>query len=103
MTRRISRAVTPVLSGGSVLAALVALALTAAPIFAVGPGDGPGPTPGPGPGPVQPPTPPPVTPGDVPEINPGAAVGALVLLVGGTLLLTDRLRRRNSPQPDRIA
>jgi hypothetical protein len=85
--------------------ALVTLALASSPLFAVGPGNGPGGGGGgAGGGGEEPiPTPVPVTPGDVPEINPGAAVSALILLAGGTLLLTDRVRRRNSPRPDRAA
>jgi len=41
-----------------------------------------------------PPSPPPRQ--GVPEINPGSAIGALALLGGGMLVLTDRLRRRSS-------
>jgi hypothetical protein len=33
-------------------------------------------------------------PPPVPEINPGSMVGAIALLAGGLLLLTDHLRRR---------
>lgn len=86
--------------------ALITLALASSPLFAVGPGDGLG---GGGGGEggsegEQPaPSPVPVTPGDVPEINPSTAVSALILLAGGTLLLTDQVRRRNSPRPDRVA
>jgi hypothetical protein len=32
--------------------------------------------------------------GVVPEIDPGSMAGALTLLVGGTLMLTDRFRRK---------
>jgi hypothetical protein len=39
-----------------------------------------------------PPSPPP--PGQVPEIDPGAMGGAITLLSGGVLLLTNRLRRK---------
>ena len=39
-----------------------------------------------------PPTPPP--PGKVPEIDPGAMGGAITLLSGGVLVLTNRLRRK---------
>jgi len=84
-----------------VCAAVAALALLASPIFAVGPGGGPVQEPPGGGGQNPGPTPP--SQADVPEINPGAAVGALVLLAGSTLLLTDRLRRRHSPQTDRAA
>lgn len=31
---------------------------------------------------------------DVPEIDPGSMASALTLLVGGTLMLTDKLRRK---------
>lgn len=105
MSRWLFRAISRVLRGQSVAAALVALALTAAPLFAVGPGDGPGAGGGGGPGGGEQPVPttPPVSPGDVPEINPSSAVGALVLLVGGTLLLTDRMRRRSSVRAERSA
>lgn len=70
-------------------AAIALVALTAAPAFAVGPGGGPtgggggGGTGGHSGG-----------GGTVPEINPNAAVAALTLLGGMTLILTDRLRRR---------
>jgi hypothetical protein len=71
--------------------AIALVALTAAPALAVGPGGGPtggggggtggvGGTSGGG--------------GTVPEINPSAAVAALTLVGGMTLILTDRLRRR---------
>lgn len=82
--------------------ALITLALASSPLFAVGPGDGLGGGGG-GEGEQPAPSPVPVTPGDVPEINPSAAASALILLAGGTLLLTDRVRRRNSPRPDRAA
>jgi hypothetical protein len=32
--------------------------------------------------------------GGVPEIDPGSAMGALAMLSGGLLMLTDRLRRK---------
>jgi hypothetical protein len=76
--------------------AVTAFALTAAPALAVGPGGGPtgggGGTPNPQQGGGG-------TGGsgggvNVPEINPNAAVAALTLLGGMTLILTDRLRRR---------
>jgi hypothetical protein len=38
--------------------------------------------------------PPPLQGQSVPEINPGSAVTALGLLVGGVLMVTDRLRRK---------
>ena len=77
---------------------LTVLALTTTPLLAVGPGGGPkgggggGPTPvgqsggGGGGG------------GAVPEINANAAAAALTLLGGMTLILTDRLRRRQLAQ-----
>ena len=88
---------------GTVLAPLmtvVLFGLTASPGFAIGPGSGP-----PGGEGGNPPTLPPENPPGtdsgpppstqpVPEINAGSAVAALVLLVGGTLILTDRTRRR---------
>jgi hypothetical protein len=39
-----------------------------------------------------PPSPPP--PGHVPEIDPGSMAGALTLLSGGVLMLTNRIRRK---------
>jgi len=74
--------------------ALAALAIGAVPAMAVGPGGGPtggggspNPTGGGGGGTGG-------GGGNVPEINPNAAVAALTLLGGMTLILTDRLRRR---------
>ena len=65
--------------------ALMVFLLLASPGFAIGPGGGGsgvgGETLGGG-------------SADTPEINPSAAIGVLTLLVGGTLILTDRLRRR---------
>jgi hypothetical protein len=54
-----------------------------------GPGPGPDPDPDPGPGP---------NPGEqpIPEIDPGSLLGALTLLLGGLLIMTDPLRRRQS-------
>jgi hypothetical protein len=82
--------------------ALITLALGAAPALAVGPGGGPSGGGGGSPNPQQ---------GgggtgggggggggNVPEINPNAAVAALTLLGGMTLILTDRLRRRQLAQ-----
>lgn len=105
MNQRLLRSFARIVRIRSAAIALVASALTAAPLLAVGPGDGPGTGGGSGPGGGEQPVPntPPVSPGDVPEINPGAAVGALVLLISGTLLLTDRHRRRNTLQTDRSA
>ena len=86
-------------------AGLVGFVLTSGPGFAIGPGSGPGGgsggkggkgppidlPPGTGGGGTLPP-PPPGKP--IPELSPGATASALVLLTGGTLILTDRLRRR---------
>jgi hypothetical protein len=80
--------------------ALAALAIGAVPAMAVGPGGGPtgggsggspNPTGGGGGGTGG-------GGGNVPEINPNAAVAALTLLGGMTLILTDRLRRRQLAQ-----
>lgn len=84
-------------------AGLVGVFLTASPLLAVGPGVGPGggggkggkggkgiPGPGGGGGGGTP---------IIPEISRGTAASALALLAGGTLILTDRLRRR-SGSPD---
>jgi hypothetical protein len=79
-------------------AAIALVALTAGPALAVGPGGGPTPTGGGG-----------GTGGSggggggggggtVPEINPNAAVAALTLVGGMTLILTDRLRRRRATE-----
>jgi hypothetical protein len=79
---------------------LTALALTAGPVLAVGPGGGPTGGGGSGGGGL---TPNPTGGGGgggsggggaVPEINPSAAAAAFTLLGGMTLILTDRLRRR---------
>ena len=95
-------------------AVLVGFVLTTAPGFAIGPGSGPGGGPGggdkggggkiiippggpPGGGGSGPP------PQPIPEISPGSAVGALMLLAGGTLILADRFRRRSSPSASPIA
>jgi hypothetical protein len=83
------------------LASIVGFALTASPGFAIGPGGGPGPGSGGGKGPGIPPPgtggggPPSTQP--IPEISPGAAASALLLVTGGTLILTDRFRRRHAP------
>src|SRR5262245_10825863 len=80
--------------------ALVSLAVGAAPALAVGPGGGPtggggggggtkGGSSGGGGGGGG---------GTVPEINPNAAAAALTLLGGMTLILTDKLRRRQLAQ-----
>jgi len=75
-----------------VLVSLTALALMATPVLAVGPGGGPkgggggGGTGGGGGG------------GAVPEINANGATATLTLLGGITLILTDRLRRRQLAQ-----
>jgi hypothetical protein len=78
-------------------AGLVGVVLSASPLFAVGPGVGPGGgggkggkgkgIPGPGGGGGGTPI--------IPEISRGTAASALALLAGGTLILTDRLRRRS--------
>src|SRR5262245_24785634 len=74
-------------------AAFALVVLTAAPALAVGPGGGPtgggggGGTGGHGGGGGG-------TGGTVPEINPNAAVAALTVVGGMTLILSDRLRRR---------
>jgi hypothetical protein len=73
-------------------AAIALVALTAAPALAVGPGGGPtGGGGGGGTGGVGGQS---GGGGTVPEINPTAAVAALTLVGGMTLILTDRLRRR---------
>jgi hypothetical protein len=74
-------------------AAIALVALTAAPALAVGPGGGPsGGGGGGGTGGVGGQS----GGGTVPEINPNAAVAALTLIGGMTLILTDRLRRRRA-------
>ena len=67
--------------------AAIVLALSASPVLAVGPGGGTGGGGGGGSGGGG-------GGGNVPEINPNAAVAALTLLGGMTLILTDRMRRK---------
>jgi hypothetical protein len=72
--------------------AMIALMLLACPVLAIGPGGGGGGGGGGVGGNGQG-----GSGGEVPEINPTAAMSALTILVGGTLILTDRLRRRPRP------
>ena len=82
-------------------AGLVGVVLTASPLLAVGPGTGPGEGGKGGKGGKGGPISPPGGGGGgspiIPEISAGAATSALALLAGGTLILTDRLRRRSRP------
>lgn len=90
------------------LCGLIGVFVSSTPVLAIGPGNGGGkggnggggkgpgghillPPPS-GRGPNSPPA--------VPEINPGAAASALTLAAGGTLIIADRLRRRDEPNAD---
>ncbi len=77
------------------LVAFATAAILTVPVLAVGPGSGFKPPP------TKPPPstkPPPKGSsgggGSIPELDLGAAAGALTLLAGATLILTDRVRRR---------
>jgi hypothetical protein len=77
------------------LAALATAAILTVPALAVGPGSGFKPPPTKPPPSTKPP--PKKTSGgggSIPELDLGAAAGALTLLAGVTLILTDRVRRR---------
>jgi hypothetical protein len=65
----------------------IVIALSTSPVLAIGPGGGTGGGGGGGSGGGG-------GGGNVPEINPNAAVAALTLLGGMTLILTDRMRRK---------
>jgi hypothetical protein len=91
------------------LCGLIGVFVSSAPVLAIGPGNGGGQGgnggggKGPGGGNIRlppPSRPGPTSPPAVPEINPGAAASALTLAAGGTLIIADRLRRRDEPNAD---
>jgi hypothetical protein len=90
MTRWIRRAVS--LAPRLACATVCVLALSAGPALAGGGHHTPPPPP--------PPCPPePALGGAAPEIKPGAAVGALALVLGASLIVADRRRRYAVPEP----